>query len=146
MVKRRKVELMDSSIFGDLLKMIGILFAIAVVFFLAWFVTRAVAMSGSFSGRGKYFTVLEKLPITRDSYIMLIKSFDKLLLVGATASGMTLLKEYDADSVNLEDFKLEKQNFSDIFKTAIESTIPNGKLKERINSFSLKKKDGSGNE
>lgn len=134
------------DLFGDLLKMIGILIAIAIVFFLAWFVTRAVAMSGSFSGRGKYFTVLEKLPITKDSYIMLVKSFDKLLLVGATASGMTLLKEYDADSVNLEEFQLEKQNFSDVFKTAIESTIPNRKLKEKISGFSFKKKDGGKDE
>lgn len=138
---------MNFNILSELVKMLGILLAIAAVFFLAWFVTRAVAMNGSFNGRGKYITVLEKFPITKDSYIMLIKSFDKLLLVGATAGGMTLLKELDADSVNLDEFKLEKQNFSEIFKKSLEQTLPDGKLKEKIRNFSIsKKKKGGGDD
>ncbi|HEX2937554.1 MAG TPA: flagellar biosynthetic protein FliO [Ruminiclostridium sp.] len=137
---------MGWSILTDLLRMIGILIAIAVVFFLAWYVTRAVALNGSFNGKGKYFTVLEKFPITKDSYIMLIKSFDKLFIVGANPGGMTLLKELEADSVDLEEFKIEKQSFTEIFKTTLEATLPDGKLKEKINSFSFKKKGGGGDE
>lgn len=130
----------------DLLQMLVILAAIAAVFFLAWFVTRAVALNGSFNGHGKYFTVLEKFPVTKDSYIMLVKSFDKLLLVGATAGQITLLKEFDADSVDIEDVISEKQSFSSIFKTTLESTLPEGKIKDKFNQITKKKKGGSEDE
>lgn len=126
--------------------MLGILAAIAAVFFLAWFVTRAVALNGSFNGRGKYFTVLERFPINKDSYIMLIKSFDKLLLVGATAGQMTVLKEFDADSVDIEEIEAEKQTFSSIFKSTLDSTLPDGKIKDKLHQIAKKKKGGSEDE
>ena len=131
-----------TTLLQELLKMLAILAAIAVVFFLAWFVTRAVALNGSFNGKGKYFTVIEKFPVAKDSYIMLIKSFDKLLLVGMSPSGITLLKEFDADSVDFEDIKTEKQSFSSVLKSTLDSTLPNGKLKDAINKFAARKKDG----
>lgn len=127
----------------EILQMLVILLAIAAVFFLAWFVTRIVAQNGSFNGRGRYFTVLEKFPVTKDSYIMLLKSFDKLLLIGVTSGGMTVLKELDADSVDLGDIKVEKQSFSSIFKNTLETTLPDGKLKEKLQNY-LNKKGGGG--
>jgi flagellar protein FliO/FliZ len=126
--------------------MLGLLAAIAAVFFLAWFVTRAVAINGSFNGKGKHFTVLEKFPVAKDSYIMLIKSFGKLLLVGVTSGGMTVLREFDEDSIDLESFVPEKQSFSSIFKTTLESTLPDGKIKDAINRFSKNKKGGGDDE
>jgi len=122
--------------------MLGILAAIAVVFFLAWFVTRAVAVNGSFNGRSKYFTVLEKFPLSKDSYIMFVKSFGKLLLVGVTPGQMTVLREFDADDVDLDSIEIEKQTFSSVFKSTLESTLPNGKVKDRLNSLLEKKKGG----
>jgi len=134
------------TLFQELLKMLVILAAIALVFFLAWFVTRAVALNGSFNGKGKYFTVLEKFPVAKDSYIMLIKSFDKLLLVGMTPGSMTVLKEFDANSVDLGNFVPEKQSFSSIFKTTLDSTLPDGKLKDAINKLAKKKNGGDDDE
>lgn len=131
---------------AELLQMLAILAAIALVFFLAWFVTRAVALNGSFNGKGKYFTVLEKFPVAKDSFIMLVKSFDKLLLIGMTPGGMTLLREIDADSVNLEKFTVEKQSFSSIFKTTLDSTLPNGKIKDALSKLSSKKDGGEDDE
>ena len=122
--------------------MLGILAAIAVVFFLAWFVTRAVAVNGSFNGRSKYFTVLEKFPLSKDSYLMLIKSFGKLLLVGVTPGQMTVLKELDEDEVDLSSFDVEKQTFSSVFKSTLESTLPDGKVKDKLNTLLQKKKGG----
>jgi flagellar protein FliO/FliZ len=136
---------MSSDFLPQLLQMLLILLAIAVVFFLAWFITRAIALNGSFNGKAKYFTILEKFPVSKDSYIMLIKSFDKILLVGMTAGGMTVLKEFEADSVDLNDFVLQKQSFSSILRTTIDSTLPDGKLKEAINNFAKKKKGGDDN-
>lgn len=115
--------------------MLGILAAIAVVFFLAWFVTRAVAVNGSFNGRAKHFTVLEKFPLSKDSYLMLIKSFDKLLLVGVTPGQMTVLREFEADEVDLSVLETEKQSFSSVFKTTLDSTLPDGKIKDRLSGL-----------
>jgi flagellar protein FliO/FliZ len=133
-------------IWSEILQMLGILLAIAVVFFLAWFVTRAVALNGSFNGKGKYFTVLEKFPVSKDGYIMLVKSFDKLLLVGATAGGMTLLMEFDAGSVDISNLEPIKQSFSSIFKQTLDSTLPDGKVKDVFEKFMGKKKGGDGDE
>ena len=130
----------------EILQMIGILFAIALVFFLAWLLTRAVALNGSFNGRAKHFTVLEKFPVGKDSYIMLIKSFGKLLLVGVTAGGMTVLREFDADSVDTGDIMTEKQSFSSILKTTLDSTLPDGKIKDALNKLAKKKKGGGDDE
>ena len=130
----------------EILQMIGILFAIVLVFFLAWLLTRAVALNGSFNGKAKHFTVLEKFPVGKDSYIMLIKSFGKLLLVGVTAGGMTVLREFDADSVDTEDIMTEKQSFSSIFKTTLDSTLPDGKIKDALNKLGKKKKGGGDDE
>lgn len=130
----------------EILQMIGILFAIALVFFLAWLLTRAVALNGSFNGKAKHFTVLEKFPVGKDSYIMLIKSFGKLLLVGVTAGGMTVLREFDADSVDTEDILTEKQSFSSILKTTLDSTLPDGKIKDALNKLAKKKKGGGDDE
>jgi flagellar protein FliO/FliZ len=130
----------------EILQMLGILLAIAVVFFLAWFVTRAVALNGSFNGKGKYFTVLEKSPVSKDGYIMLVKCFDKLLLVGVTAGGMTLLMEFDAESADLSSFEPIKQSFSSIFKQTMDSTLPDGKVKDAFEKFIGKKKGGDGDE
>lgn len=125
--------------------MLGILVALAVVFFLAWFVTRIVAVNGSFNGKGRYFTVLEKFPVTKDSYIMLVKTFDKLLLVGATSGGMTVLKEFEADDITLEDFEPVKQSFSEILKTTLDSTLPEGKVRDTFEKFIDKTKGGGAN-
>lgn len=133
-------------LFQEIIQVIGILFAIAVVFFLAWFVTRAVAMNGSFNGKARYFTVLERFPISKDSYIMLVKSFDKLLLVGVTAGGMTVLREFDNDTVDLSDFAAEKQSFSSILSNTIESALPEGKVRDAYEKFVRKKKGGDDDE
>lgn len=129
-----------------IMQIIGILFAIAVVFFLAWFVTRAVAMNGSFNGKARYFTILERFPINKDSYIMLVKSFDKLLLVGVTAGGMTVLREFENDEIDLEDFVPEKQTFSSILNTTIESSLPEGRVRDAYEKFIKKKNGGGGDE
>lgn len=126
------------DLFGDILRLLAILAAIALVFFLAWFITRAVAVNGSFNGNGKYFTILERFPISKDSYIMLVKSFDKLLLLGVTPGGMSVLEEMEADSVDLDSFKVDKQSFASIFKNTLNQTFPDGKFKDAVKKFTKK--------
>lgn len=132
------------DLFQEILKLLGILLAIAFVFFLAWFISRAIAVNGTFNGKGKYFTILEKFPVSKDSYIMLVKSFDKVLLVGMTPGGMTVLDQIESDSVDLESFTNEKQSFSEVFKNTLDKTVPDGKIKDAIKKFSQHRNGGDG--
>lgn len=132
--------------FQEILKLLGIILAIALVFFLAWFISRAVAVNGSFNGKGKYFTILERFPVSKDSFILLIKTSDKLLLVGMTPGGMNVLEETDLDSIDLSSFSVEKQSFSSVFKNTLDQTLPDGKVKDALNKLSKHKDGGDKNE
>jgi flagellar protein FliO/FliZ len=113
---------------------------VIVVFFLAWFITRIVASKSSFAGQGKNIKILEKMAVSKDSYIMLVKVFDKLLLVGATSQGMTVLKEIDAEGIDMELLNIKKESFADILKSTINQTLPEGKIKSSVNNFLDKNK------
>jgi flagellar biosynthetic protein FliO len=113
---------------------------VIVVFFLAWFVTRLVASKSSFAGHGKNISVIEKMAVSKESFIMLVKAFDNYLLVGVTAQGMTVLKEIDAESIDTELLIVKKESFAEILKSTIDQTLPNGKIKDKVNNFLDKSK------
>lgn len=113
---------------------------VVVVFFLAWFVTRLVASRSSFAGHGKNISIIEKLAISKDSYIMLVKAFDNFLLVGVTAQGMTVLKEIDSENIDKELLTIKKESFAEILRSTIDQTLPNGKMKKTVNNFLDKSK------
>jgi len=113
---------------------------VVVVFFLAWFVTRLVASRSSFAGHGKNISIIEKLAISKDSYIMLVKAFDNFLLVGVTAQGMTVLKEIDSENIDKELLTIKKESFAEILRSTIDQTLPNGKMKKTVNDFLDKSK------
>jgi flagellar protein FliO/FliZ len=130
------------DLFQDILRLLGIILAIALVFFLAWFISRAIAVNGTFNGKGKFFTILERFPVSKDSYILLVKTFDKILLVGMTPGGMTVLDKFESDSVDLDSFKVEKQSFSSIFRDTLDKTVPDGKIKDAIEKLHKQHRNG----
>jgi flagellar biosynthetic protein FliO len=136
---------------GALLSILYSIIVVIVIFFLAWFVTRLVASKSSFAGQGKNIKILEKVAISKDSCIMLVEAFGKLLLVGTTAQGMTMLKEIDSEGIDMELFHIKKESFADILKSTLDQTLPNGKVKSKVNDFFdnsryFRKKGGNGDE
>lgn len=128
----------------DLKLFLPTLLVILVIFFLAWVVTRFIAMKSSQGISGKFLTVLEKIPVTKDSYIMLVKISDKIMVVGVTAQGMTTLKELDADNIDIEALMPKQESFAEILKKSVDMTLPDGKIKDTFNRFL--KKGGGGDE
>jgi flagellar protein FliO/FliZ len=122
------------------------LVVIVIFFFLAWFLTRIIATNGSSNGKGKHITVIEKFPISRDSSLMIIKVTDKILLVGVTANGMTTLKEIDQESFDLDINEVKKQSFADVFKSTLESSFPDGRVKSAIDKVLHRRKGGDDDE
>lgn len=118
---------------------------IFVILFLAWYIPRVVSIKGNASGRGRYIAILEKFPITKDSYIMLVKSFDKLLLVGVTPGGMKVLREVDTADVDLTEEDLNSQNFSTVLGS-FEKAFPDGKVKDTIKKIAKNLKGGKKDE
>lgn len=114
---------------------LSLLFTIVVIVFicfLAWFVTRFVASRGNVGIRGGNICVIEKIMISRESCIALIKIADKLLLIGVTPQGMTTLKEFDAGDVSLAEAPEKAENFAQAMRQAIDEALPDGAVKKAV--------------
>jgi flagellar biogenesis protein FliO len=77
---------------------------------------------------------------------MLLKTFEKVIVVGVTPGGMTTLEEISSDEYRPEDIESSTQSFSDVFKTALGSAIPDGKVKDTFDRFVNRKKGGGSDE
>ena len=81
---------------GSLFSLIWMLVCVLAVVVLAWLFTRYVAGRGGaigVSGGTERFRVLSRLPLGREQSAVLVKAGEKYLLLGVTASEITVLKE-----------------------------------------------------
>ncbi|MFT8887927.1 MAG: flagellar biosynthetic protein FliO [Ethanoligenens sp.] len=126
---------------GAIIKLLLTVVIVIIFFFLAYVVTRVVA-GGNFLGvRGKNIRILEKLPLSRDSSILLLRAVDKVLVVGVTPSGMTTLRELAPDAVELEEPPATPQDFATVFKIALRDSVPRGRVRERVSKWLHVEKD-----
>lgn len=125
----------------EILKLLLALVIVVAFFFLAYIVTRVVA-GGNFLGiKGKNIRILEKLPLSRDSSILLLKAVDKVLVVGVTSSGMTTLRELEPDAVEIEEPTAGGQDFASVFKIALRDSVPKGRLRDQVGKWLHVEKD-----
>lgn len=125
----------------EILKLLLALVIVVAFFFLAYIVTRVVA-GGNFLGiKGKNIRILEKLPLSRDSSILLLKAVDKVLVVGVTSSGMTTLRELEPDAVEIEEPTAGGQDFASVFKIALRDSVPKGRLRGQVGKWLHVEKD-----
>ena len=130
----------------EFFQVLAVLVVVIGIFFLAWYIPHLIARRGNFTSRGRNVAILEKLPVSRDSYIMLVKAFDKIVLVGVTPGGMTTLKELEDGDYSPEDINSAQQSFSQVFKTVLGATVPDGRIKDAFGKFVHRKKGGGGDE
>ena len=84
------------DILGSLLSLLWLLLCVLAIVVLAWLFTKYVAgRSGTIGGSGgsERFKVLSRLSLGRDQSAVLVKAGEKYLLLGVTASEITVLKE-----------------------------------------------------
>lgn len=127
---------------GTIIKLLLTLFIIILFFFLAYVVTRVVAGSNFLGVKGKNIRILEKLPVSKDSSILLLRAVDKVLVVGVTPSGMTTLRELDPDAVELEEQTEGAPDFAAAFKTALRDSVPNGRIRRQVGKWLHIEEDG----
>ena len=81
---------------SSLFSLIWMLVCVLAVIVLAWLFTKYVAGRGGtlgVSGGSERFRVLSRLPLGREQSAVLVKAGEKYLLLGVTASEITVLKE-----------------------------------------------------
>ena len=90
---------LDGEVMGglnSLLSLIWMLVCVLAVVVLAWLFTRYVAGRGGtigMPGGSERFRVLARLSLGREQSAVLVKAGEKYLLLGVTASEVTVLKE-----------------------------------------------------
>jgi flagellar biosynthetic protein FliO len=78
--------------FGDAVEVILVL---AVVFYLTWFVTRFVAKRSKGKASGRFMQVVDRLNISNDKAMLLVKIGSEYCVIGVTGHEMRLIKTLD---------------------------------------------------
>lgn len=117
---------------------------IIVIFFLAWYIPRVIARHGSFAQKSKNIAILEKIPVSKDSYIVLLKTFEKVMVIGVTPGSMTNLRDLEEGEYSAEETQQENISFAAAIKTALQDVIPEGRIKEAIEKRLHKGNGGDG--
>lgn len=95
---------------GEIGSLLGMLLAVAIILFLAWWVTSLVARQGvggllaAPGGHGKVFGgvsgelyVLRQIPVGRGERLVLVRLHERCLLLGVAQGGVSLLAELSED-------------------------------------------------
>lgn len=117
---------------SSVIQIVVTLIIVIVFFYLAYILTRTVA-GGRFLGvHGKNIRVLEKLPLSKDTSILLLRAVDKVLVVGVTSAGMTVLRELAPEEVPAEQLSETPPSFGEAFRTALRDTMPTEGMRSRV--------------
>jgi flagellar biosynthetic protein FliO len=76
---------------------VEVILVLAVVFYLTWYVTRFIAKRSGGKAAGRFMRVVDRLNISNDKYILLVKVGAQYCVVGVTGHEMSLLKTLDAE-------------------------------------------------
>jgi len=106
-------------------EILWLLIALAVVGFLAYYSSKYLSKKSGSLLRGKYLNVIDRVVISNEKYIMLLKAGEKVIIVGVTNQNMAVLGELDKDQI--VDFdKLDVQEQTPTFVNALSSLIVKG--------------------
>lgn len=120
----------------EALKLIAALLVIVFIFYLAWRIPQIVAKKGGMGAAGKNIRVIERVQVTRDSYIVLVRAFDKVLVLGVTPGGVNASDVEEAGSAP------QAKGFADVLREAVADTLPEGRMRDAFDRFINRKKDG----
>lgn len=78
-----------------IVKLVIYLVVLAGVLYLAYITTRFVAKGAGPKGMSGNIQILEKTPVGRDSYLLIVQVQERFLLLGVTPSGIEKIQELD---------------------------------------------------
>ncbi|MDL2250233.1 flagellar biosynthetic protein FliO [Lachnospiraceae bacterium OttesenSCG-928-J05] len=81
--------------FKEIITAVGTLLLVCAFLYFVWFCTRSLTKIGNIRGGGKYMKQIEQLPIGQDRSLIIVQVKAGYLLLGVSASGITVLEKMD---------------------------------------------------
>lgn len=109
---------------GDVLAFLNMVLVLVVILFGAYFTTRftATRLGGAFTPQGGKLALVHRLSLGREQQLLVVKVADRHLLLGCTASQISLLTELTEEestqlfSDNAQAEGIEPPSFSEILR------------------------------
>lgn len=103
----------------ELLASIGMLLLMGLVFIAAYYASRFLAQRYQ-GGTAclKNMKVIERMPLGRDTMLLLVQVHQRVCLLGVTGKSITLLQEFDAEGFDTQQTSelLKMPKFADVLK------------------------------
>jgi flagellar protein FliO/FliZ len=122
------------------IRIVFALVVICVLIYITYYVLRIVNKK-MLGRKGEYIKIVDLLPLSQDSMLVLVEIGDKVILLGKTQKSITFLKEFSKDQL----FNLGEQHHS--FKNIIDNQISSSfDLKNKVLNLYNLIKDSEGKE
>ncbi|ACM61233.1 flagellar protein FliO/FliZ [Caldicellulosiruptor bescii] len=122
------------------IRIVFALVVICVLIYITYYVLRIVNKK-MLGRKGEYIKIVDLLPLSQDSMLVLVEIGDKVILLGKTQKSITFLKEFSKDQL----FNLGEQHHS--FKNIIDNQINSSfDLKNKVLNLYNLIKDSEGKE
>ncbi len=99
--------------------LIGAFVMLVLVLILAFFAIKFLSTRGRFAARSKLIKVIDRVPISADTQLVVVSVADETYLLGVTSGGITKLMELDSElckSILAEKHDIQ---FLDVLKSAM---------------------------
>ncbi|ADQ45377.1 hypothetical protein Calkro_0477 [Caldicellulosiruptor kronotskyensis 2002] len=122
------------------IRIVFALVVICVLIYITYYVLRIVNKK-MLGRKGEYIKIVDLLPLSQDSILVLVEIGDKVILLGKTQKSITFLKEFSKDQL----FNLGEQHHS--FKNIIDNQINSSfEMKNKVLNLYNLIKDSEGKE
>lgn len=91
------------------LDMLWVILVLALVFYMAWLVTRFIAVRSKGRAAGRFMRVVDRLNISNDKAILIVSIGAEYCVIGVTGHEMRLLKTLDEAEAEAFDEQTGKQ-------------------------------------
>jgi len=120
------------------LKVILALTVVCLLIYLTYYVLKIVNKK-MFGRKGEFLKVIDMLPLSADSMLVLNEVGDKVILLGKTQKSITVLKEFTKDQ--LLNFEEQEHSFKKIIDSQMNSSFD---LKDKVLNLYNLIKDSEG--
>lgn len=95
--------------FDDVLNLVEIILVLAIVFWLAWYVTRFVAKRSGARSAGRFMRVVDRLALGADKSLLLVKIGRQYSVIGMSGHEMRLIRTLDETETEAFDAAAAEQ-------------------------------------
>ncbi len=110
----------------QILRVFGVIAAMLLVIFAAYFMTKYVAAKANGAGgKARYFRLIDRFSVSKDKMFVLIAVGQSVYLIGVTNQGMTVIDQKELSELPAEEEQTKKFNigFPDVL-SCLKKTKP----------------------